>query len=49
MDGTLDGKSDGYMCNIFDDVTSDGNLRRNFSDFMNEGTNEKGNGEEEQK
>jgi hypothetical protein len=49
MNGTPEDESDGYMCNISDDVNIDGILRRTFSDFMNERWNEEGNGKEEQK
>ncbi len=35
-------------CNISNDATNDDILRITFSDFMSEGTNEEGSGEEEQ-
>ncbi len=44
MDGILEDESNGYKCNSFDD----GTLRITFFDFMSEGTNVKGNGEEEE-
>jgi len=47
MDGTLEDEFDGYRCNISDDATNDGTLRRVSFDFMNEGKNEEGNGEKE--
>lgn len=46
MDGTHEDEFNGYMCNIFDDATNDGTLRRTSFNFMNEGTNEEGIGEE---
>jgi hypothetical protein len=47
MDGTLEDESGGYRCNISNDATNDDILRITFFDFMSEGTNEEGNGEEE--
>jgi len=35
----LNTSSNGYMCNICYDATSDGTLRINYTDSMNEGTN----------
>jgi len=35
-------------CNISNDATNDDILRITFSDFMSEGKNEEGSGEEEQ-
>jgi hypothetical protein len=48
MDGIPKDKSNGYMCNSFDDAISDGILRKISFDCMSEGTNEEGNGEEEE-
>jgi hypothetical protein len=48
MDGTLEDESDGYKCNNSNDATSDGTLRRIYSSSMNEGTNEEGDGKEEE-
>jgi len=48
MHGILEDKFDGYKCNNSHDATSDGTLRITFFDYMNEGTNEEGNGEEEE-
>jgi hypothetical protein len=48
MDGSFEDESNGYMCNISNDANNDGILRKTSSDFMIKGTNEEGNGEEEQ-
>ncbi len=48
MDGTFEDESNGYMCNISNDANCDGTLRKTFSNSMTKGTNEEGNGEEEQ-
>ncbi len=48
MDGIPKDKSNGYMCNSFDDSINDGILRITSFDSMSEGTNEEGNGEEEE-
>jgi hypothetical protein len=48
MNGTPQDEFDGYRCNIFDDSINDGIVKFFFSDFMNEGWNEEGNGKEEQ-
>ncbi len=48
MDGIPKDEYNEYMCNIFDDATNDGTLKRASFNSMNEGTNEEGNGEEEQ-
>jgi hypothetical protein len=47
MNGIPQDELDEYHCNISDDSNSDGIVRRGSSDSMNEGSNEKGNGEEE--
>ncbi len=49
MDGILEYKSNGYMCNISYDATSDGTLKIDSSDSMNEGTNKERNGEKEER
>jgi hypothetical protein len=48
MDGTPEDVSDGYRCKSSNDATNDGTLRRTSSGSMSEGTNEEGNGEEEE-
>ncbi len=48
MHGIPEDEFDGYKCNNSHDATSDGTLRITFFDSMNEGTNEEGNGEEEE-
>lgn len=45
MNGTPQDESNGYKCNIFDDLNSDGTMRKMFSDSMSK---EEGNGEKEQ-
>jgi hypothetical protein len=45
MNGIPQDELDGYWCNISDDSNSDGIVTRGSSDSMNEGWNEKGNGE----
>ncbi len=47
MNGTPQNEFDKYRCNIFNDVSNDGTLKRTFSSFMNERWNEEGNGEKE--
>jgi hypothetical protein len=42
--GNVNDESDGYKRYSFDDATNEGNLRKVFSDSMNEGRNEEGNG-----
>jgi hypothetical protein len=49
MNGTSKDKSNGYMCNIFNDSNNDGILEKGYFYFMNEGWNEERNNEVEQK
>jgi hypothetical protein len=48
MNGIPKDEYNGYMFNNFDDATSDGTLRRTYSNSMSDITNEEGNGEEEE-
>jgi hypothetical protein len=48
MHGIPEDEFDGYKRNNSHDATGDGTLRITFFDSMNEGTNEEGNGEEEE-
>jgi hypothetical protein len=47
MNGTPKDNSNGYKSNIFNEVSSDGTLRKVFSNSMNERWNEERNGEED--
>jgi hypothetical protein len=47
MKGTSQDKFNGYKCNNSNGGSSDGTLRKAFSNSMNERWNEEGNGEEE--
>jgi hypothetical protein len=47
MNGIPQDKSNGYRCNISDDSSSDGIMKRGFFDSMSEGWDEEGNGKKE--
>jgi len=47
MNGIPKDNSNGYKSNIFNEVSSDGTLRKVFSNSMNERWNEERNGEED--